>query len=307
MQVEQQLEFAARKLGLAGFGVASAGPSESISIYDEWLAGGNAGSMGYLSRRRDLRTDPVLILPGTKSIIAVAARYATHPDPGNGFSTCVATTDYHDVLRVKLSILTSLLVQHVPGAQCRSCVDSAPLLEREWALRAGIGWRGRQGQVIVPGGGACCVLGFILTDAELKPSEPVADRCEDCTLCMDSCPTGAIQKNGLIDARLCVSYLTIEERGTIPPSLRRGTGKSLCGCDRCTAVCPYNRELTIPVMRELEPRRMPTAEDCLRMDEEAFDTQFRGTPVWRIGVNKLRDTALIAIQNASPAPVVPAQ
>ena len=305
MQIEDQLRLAARKLGFAALGFAAAGPAGTMPIYDAWLADGNAGTMHYLTRSRDLRTDPVLILPGIKSVIVAAARYSTHPDPGNGFSTCLAATDYHNVLKTKLSILVHLLHQRVPGAQCRCCVDSAPVLEREWALRAGIGWRGKQGQVITPGGGACCVMGFILTDAELTQSPQLPDGCGDCKLCRDACPTGAIQDNGLIDARLCVSYLTIEHKEDVPPTLRSGIGASICGCDRCTAVCPCNRGLTLPVMPELAPRPMPSVEECVRMDDDAFDAQFRDTPVWRIGAQKLRNNALIAIQNASQAATTP--
>jgi epoxyqueuosine reductase len=258
--------------------------------------------MRYLARCGELRADPARLAPGVRSVIAVAARYPVNPRPGSGFSTCARGRDYHLVIRDKLRLLAAALRRHAPLAVARLCVDSAPLPEREWALRAGIGWRGRQGQVINADLGACLLLGEILVDAEWPPSPPVPNRCGDCRLCVEACPTGAIRGDGTVDARRCISYLTIEHKGEISADLQPRMGEALFGCDCCTAVCPWNRggePWTVPELREKRP--LPDAQACLRLTEAEFEERFRDTAVLRTGLARLRRNAAIAILSRHPA------
>jgi epoxyqueuosine reductase len=275
--------------------------------YDAWLASGCAAGMDYLCRHRDLRADPRRILPNARSVIVVAARYPVHPQPGRGFSALAWDADYHDVVRSGLNRLRQRLEPALALGATRICVDSAPLAEREWALRAGIGWRGRQGQVVNETAGCCLVLGFLLTEAALAVTTPVAGRCGACTRCRDACPTGAVRKDGTVDARRCVAYWTVEHRGDIPPHRAGALGESLHGCDRCTAVCPWNRFGGDRLMPGLSPDQpLPDAGECLRMDEASFAARFAGTVVKRLGLTRLQRNAAIVLANRGRSDTVAA-
>jgi epoxyqueuosine reductase len=282
------------RLGFAAVGVARVGKSTGYPEFERWLAAGCAADMDYLHRHRALRRDPCALLPEAQSVICVAARYPVNPHPGAGFSTYARGRDYHEVIRRKLRQLAGALAGRLPALRTRICVDSAPLLEREWAARAGIGWPGRQGQIVSPTHGACLLLGELLVSAELPPSEPVASRCGDCRRCVDACPTGAIGADGRVDARRCIAYLTIEHAGPIPPELAGRVSPALFGCDRCTAVCPWNPADPGSVMPELQPETMPDASEILAMDADAFQRRFTGTAVLRSGLERLRRNAGLA-------------
>jgi epoxyqueuosine reductase len=291
--------------GFATVGFAAAAPAKSMAIYRQWLADGMAGDMEYLHRHAELRIHPTKLATGVKSIIAVGARYPTNPEPGRGFSTYARGLDYHDIVRRKLRKLAAFIHDHQPLEVHRICVDSAPLLEREWAMRAGLGWQGKQGQLVSPTAGCCLVLGFLLVDIELPPSEPMAERCGDCHCCTAACPTGAALGEGRVDARRCLSYLTIEHKTSIPDELREPMAGMLFGCDCCTAVCPWNRRATAPIMPELEARvPPPSTQEILDMTGDAFDTRFKGTAVYRTGLERLKRNAALAardvVQNGVP-------
>jgi epoxyqueuosine reductase len=286
-------------LGFAAAGVATAGPAETMDRFRSWLASGSAAGMSYLARHDALRADPRTLAPGSRSVIAVAARYPANPDPSDGgFSSLAWGEDYHNVLRRRLRELAEWMGRQDQLGTARVCVDSAPLLEREWALRAGIGWRGRQGQVVCPTAGCCVVLGFILVDIELDPTPSVPDRCGDCRLCVEACPTGALQPDGTVDARRCISYWTIEHRGPLPAGIAPLLGGSLFGCDRCTAVCPWNRrgeDLVLPEFRATAPR--PDVNACAGIAEQEFERIFNGTAVRRIGAEGLLRNAAAAARH----------
>ena len=288
----------ARELGFAAAGVAMVGHAATLDRFDAWIAAGCASGMDYLSGRRDLRADPRRFAPGARSIIAVAARYPRHPQPGTGFSSYSWGGDYHNVLRDRLRRLTGWIRQTVRLQTARIAVDSAPLLEREWALRAGIGWRGRQGQVVNQKAGACLVLGFLLVDIELTPTPPAANRCGTCRRCLDACPTNALRPDGTVDARRCISYWTIEHRGPIPTEVAPLLGQSLFGCDRCTAACPWNRfgeDCVLPEFRVAAP--LPDSHACIAITDVDFLRRFTETAVQRIGPDGLRRNAAVAVAN----------
>lgn len=244
MRLESFIRQEAARLGFCAVGFAPAGPSRTFDRFREWLARGYAGDMLYLSRHTEMRSHPDQLLPGVKSLIVVAARYPAAPR-ARSWSAYAAGRDYHAILRGKLKELERAIRREssVP-LLARICVDSAPLLEREWACRAGLGWIGRQGSLVNPEHGCCLFLGELLVNLELAASPPVPDQCGDCRLCVAACPAGALQPDGFLDARRCIAYLTIEHKGEIPAELRPLIGASLFGCDRCTAVCPWNRKGT---------------------------------------------------------------
>ncbi len=288
----------ALELGFAAVGIAEAGASRSVAEQRDWLRQGYAGEMKYLERHAPLKTSPENVAQGVRSIIAVAARYPTNPNPGRGFSTYARGQDYHDVIRKKLRELSEGIHKIQPLKLHRVCVDSAPLAEREWAMRAGIGWQGKQGQLVNPTVGCCMLLGFLLVDIALEPSQPLENRCGNCSLCLDACPTGAALGDAKVDARRCLSYLTIEPGAVATPELQKSFGGALFGCDCCTAVCPWNQKATAPIMPELqESAPLPDAAEIMRWNDEDFRQRFKGTPVFRTGLAHLQKNAELAVHH----------
>ncbi|MDD5679234.1 MAG: tRNA epoxyqueuosine(34) reductase QueG [Kiritimatiellae bacterium] len=287
-------------LGFPAVGFAAVGPCQTFDRFENWLSRGYAVGMDYLARNVEWRSHPGLVAPEAKSVIVVAARYTAEP-AGVSFSNYCRGRDYHAVLRSRLKRLAQTLSAAVLPAPfvCRICVDSAPVLEREWAVRAGLGWIGKQGSLVNPEWGCALFLGELFVNLELPPSMPVQSNCGNCRRCVDACPTGAIQPDGFVDARRCITYLTIEHKGAIPEDLRPFMGTSLFGCDRCTAACPYNRAGGEGILPEFNPAGppMPTAEQCLAMDDNDFQQRFRGTAVYRSGLERLKRNAAVAIAN----------
>lgn len=291
----------AGRLGFCRTGFAALGASRTYERFGDWLACGHAAGMAYLRRHAALRADPRALAPWAKSVIVVAARYPSNPVPGSGISTYARGADYHDVLRAKLGRLAGAL-RECAGRPVRTriCVDSAPLLEREWAVRAGIGWRGRQNSIVNREFGCCLVLGEILVDLALPPAREIPDGCGNCRRCVDACPTGALGEDGFVDARRCRSYLTVEHQGAIPRELQPPLGAALFGCDCCTAVCPWNangEEAVMPELRE-PPAGTPDAHAILAFSEADFERRFAGTAVCRTGLARLKRNARIALGNS---------
>lgn len=233
-------------------GVAAAEPLSEFARYQEWLGAGMAGEMSYLAGRRGhMRADPRSLLPSARSIICVGKLYNTAPAEGEpaGVSRHARGQDYHKVVRHALKRLVDALKQAGAGTfDSRICVDTAPLLERSYARRAGLGWIGRNTCLIREGFGSWFVLGELLVSLELEPDRPPPDRCGKCTRCIDACPTQALVPAGhgrFLDARRCISYLTIERRGAVPEHLRPHMGGWVFGCDICQAVCPWNRRAPV--------------------------------------------------------------
>jgi epoxyqueuosine reductase len=297
--MESEILYECRQLGFAAAGIATAEPAKSFNVFQKWLKSGNAAGMEYLKRNLPQRSDPRELMPGAKSVIIAALRYPANPAPGKGFSTCARGRDYHTVMREKLNQLGDFVKRLTCVQTVRMCVDSAPLLERELAIRSGVGWRGKQGQIVSPTAGCCIVLGELIVDVELQPTPPLPDECGSCRKCLEACPTGALSENGLVNCNKCLSYLTIEHKDDIPVSIADAIGETLFGCDMCTAVCPWNSKgenLVEPALRE---RPMPDAEAIMTMTNEDFDRQFRDTSVHRTGLDRLRRNASIILGNIS--------
>ncbi len=298
-------------LGFELAGVCSGTPPETIEHYRQWIGRGHHASMGYLARSVDLRSSLDSILPGTQSVIAVGLFYnqAVHRSPGDPrIARYALGRDYHKVLRGKLRQLERFLLQSVPDAQCRACVDSAPVLEREYAQRAGLGWFGKNTCLIDSHRGSWFVIGLLLTTVPLTPSSAAMGGCGTCRRCVDACPTGAIvleDGRWQIDSRRCVSYLTIEHKGAIAEQYEAGIGDWTFGCDVCQEVCPFNGARPSQPQRSpqttepdfLAVRAWPHLEELRNWSEKEWDLGTQGSPVRRAGYKGLRRNATINLRN----------
>lgn len=251
---------------------------EAIDRFDRWIAEGRHASMAYLERYPDVRADPRLLLPGARSLVAVAFPYYSAEPVGLPISLYARGRDYHEVVRERLEAIAASL----PG-QSRVCVDTAPLRERYWAERAGLGFIGRNNQLIVDGLGSYCFLGFIITTARLQPTgRRIENACGDCRRCVDACPGRCLSPDGrALDARTCLSYLTIEHRGPLPDGLRLPV---LYGCDVCQRVCPHNAAAAPTPIVDFHPSAELaglSAADVAAMTPERFSALFRHSAIKR--------------------------
>ena len=286
----------ARVCGFELAGVASALASEDLPRFEKWRAAGCAGEMSYLTDHRgDVRSDPRQILPNVKSILCVGKLYQTpHPlsteprENSRGWISRYAWgRDYHDVLRAKLEQLLALIkAEHVEPFESKICVDTAPLLERSYARAAGLGWIGKNTCLINEQQGSWFFLGEILLSIPLAPGTPPPDRCGTCRRCIDACPTQAIIQNEkrewTLDARSCISYMTIEQRGQFAGEELPPIGSHIFGCDICQDVCPWNRRAPNASEDAFTPAAFaPPLEEMALLSEEEFRRMFRQSPVWR--------------------------
>jgi epoxyqueuosine reductase len=286
--------------GFAAAGVLAASRPLSFERYRAWLEKGLHGEMAYLDRGASARARFDSILPYTRAVIAVA-RAVEGRGPGN-VAQFARGEDYHRVVRRHLKAVVEDLRPIAPrGTHFRVCVDTAPLLEREIAVRAGVGFLGKNGLLIVPGLGSHVVLGEVLTDAALAPTaapaDPGADRCGTCTACLEACPTGAFVAPRLLDARKCISYLTIEKRTPFTPAEEAALGGRLFGCDVCQDVCPFN------AARGAEPGGPAASldpEEILDIGADAFRAGFFGSSIWRATREGLERNAAAALRREAP-------
>jgi epoxyqueuosine reductase len=301
-----------------GFDLAGIVPAVAAPGYDrlqQWLAAGYAGEMEYLGKRAEAYSHPRHVLDGARSLLVLSFNYRTvEPKPtqpgGGRVSRYAWGRDYHDLIRERLDELTSFLRARVPEARARTVVDTAPLLERELAELSGLGWIGKNTLLLNTRAGSWFFLAVLLTDVELDYDSPQAsDHCGTCRACLDACPTGAFVDAFVLDARRCISYLTIESRRPIPRELRAGIGDWLFGCDVCQEVCPWNRRAPISPERELEPTGGTSSiglAALFELDEAAFRARFRHSPLWRPKRRGLLRNAAIVVGNQSPCGPWPA-
>ena len=301
----------ALELGFDVVGVARA--DEPLGVehdrYRDFLAQKRHGSMEYLAEnveaRRRLDTDA--ILPGAKSVICVGRRYgrsaaaeAGDPALARGIARYARGQDYHVFLRKRLRQLAAFVRRLGPGIEARPLVDTAPVLERAWASRAGLGFVGKHGLLITPGQGSYQLLGEVVTTLSLRADAPIAERCGSCTRCLDACPTSAFVAPFVLDPRRCIAYLTIEQRDAPPEELREAIGEHLFGCDDCQDVCPFNRAAAPPAEKTApfapHPRWSEIGlDDLARLDEAGWTEAALGTPIHRAGrVGMARNVVVVA-------------
>jgi epoxyqueuosine reductase len=314
MRLEECIKEQAHAVGFELAGIAAAGPADGFEHLQSWLAQGFAGSMDYMARHEEARRHPKSVLPAVRSVLMVGMNYLPMgAGPATEHQGQVARyargLDYHDVLRDRLNALLRWIQDKVPGTQGRGVVDTAPLLERDFARRAGLGWFGKNTMLIHKKLGSYFFLGALLLDLNLEPDEPFsADHCGTCTACLDACPTAAFPSPHVLDARRCISYLTIELRGPIPTELREPMGQWVFGCDICQEVCPWNRKA--PPSAEPAWRTRPDLQaldllEIMGLDEEAFRQRFKGTALFRAKRSGLLRNAAIVLGNQRQSMALP--
>jgi epoxyqueuosine reductase len=286
----------ARALGFCEVGVARAEPLEpEFGRYLEWIRRGYHGLMAYMERNLERRADVRELLPGARSVVVVAANYyvpARHdayerePHRYGKISRYAWGDDYHEVLLPRLRRLAESIAELFPGAESRVYVDTGPVMEKAWAVRAGIGWQGKHTNIISRRYGSWLFLGVVITTAELEPDEPMRDYCGTCTACLQACPTGALVEPYVLDARRCLSYWTIETKPEvdIPAEIAQRMEGWIFGCDICQEVCPWNRFQTPSQEPAFAPRYGQTCldlEELLAMSPEDFRQRFRHSPLKR--------------------------
>ena len=310
------LKSVAHEAGFDLAGVASVTPDLDFPLYKEWTEQGRAGKMGYLTdKRADMRRDPRALLPAARSILCVGKLY-NGPQPYTGqvsderlgwISRYAWGEDYHPLMKSGLErVVANLQQSSAKPFDYKICVDTSPLLERSYARQAGLGWIGRNTCLIHQGKGSWFFLAELLTSLDLEPDTPPPDRCGTCTRCIDACPTQALipGESGrfTLDARLCISYFTIELRGDIPEPHRTGMGRHLFGCDICQDVCPWNSKAGQDGDPSYQPRHFaPPLAEMAALSEEGFRSAFQGTPVTRARYTGFLRNVAVAMGNSGQA------
>jgi epoxyqueuosine reductase len=314
MTLKREIRERAAALGFDLCGFTTGSPPESAPRLLDALRENRHAEMKWLARNADKRTDPGRVLPGIKSVITLAAAHAGPSGPAPRGSGVVAAyarhNDYHEVLAAPLRDLAAFIDAHT-GGSARSLwyVDTGPILERDLAQRAGIGFAGKHTNLIAPRLGNWLLLSEILTTAAIEPDPPQVNRCGTCSRCITACPTGAITAPFILDARRCISYLTIELRGAIPEPLRPAIGNRIFGCDDCLAACPWNkfaREGRLLSAAARPDLRSLDLLEVLGMDAQNFKQRFSGTPMERTRRNGLRRNACVALGNTAGTEALPA-
>ena len=317
--LEEAIRTKAAELGFVACGFARADAADAAGLdLRRWLEAGHHGSMKWMETRAHHRVSPTALWPEAKSAIALGMSYAPASDPLalagkpdlGRISVYAQGGDYHKTVKKALKALGRWLADEA-GCELKVFVDTAPVMEKPLAQAAGIGWQGKHTNLVSREHGSWLFLGVILTSLELEPNEPADDgqHCGSCTRCLDACPTHAFLGPHRIDARRCISYLTIEHDGPIPHEFRTPMGNRIYGCDDCLAVCPWNRFADAAAAnRAFLPRAelaVPHLADLLALDDAAFREMFAGSPIKRIGVKRMIRNSLIAAGNSRDAALVP--
>ena len=317
--LEEAIREEAGRLGFSACGFARADTADRAGReLRQWLEAGHHGTMGWMDSRADQRASPLALWPEARSAIALGMSYAPASDPlalaerpeRARISVYAQGGDYHKTVKRALKALARFIIERAPS-ELKVFVDTAPVMEKPLAQAAGIGWQGKHTNLVSREHGSWLFLGVILTSLELTPDPPAVAgvHCGTCRRCLDACPTEAFLGPHRIDARRCISYLTIEHDGPIPVEFRAALGNRIYGCDDCLAVCPWNRFADAAAAnRAFLPRAelaAPRLGDLLALDEAAFREMFAGSPIKRIGVRRMRRNCLIAAGNSGDAALAP--
>ena len=312
--------FIRREALAAGFDAVAITAPDSIpqagARLDAWLEEGRHGSMAWMAETAERRAAPRALWPDVRSVIVLAMNYGPEQDPlavlsqrdRAAISVYAQNRDYHDIIKGRLKTIAGKLAARA-GSDVKVFVDTAPVMEKPLAEAAGLGWQGKHTNLVSRAFGSWLFLGSIFTTADLEHDTPEADHCGSCRACLDICPTDAFPAPYQLDARRCISYLTIEHKGAIPRALRPAMGNRIYGCDDCLAVCPWNKFARAAHEAKLKAREdltAPRLADLLTLDDAAFRSMFSGSPVKRIGRNRFIRNVLIAAGNSGDASLVPA-
>ncbi|HWU43946.1 MAG TPA: tRNA epoxyqueuosine(34) reductase QueG [Bdellovibrio sp.] len=319
----KQIESQSAELGFSHFGLAPLTKPLSFEFYQTWLQEGLHGEMKYLEEHAPIKEQPQIKWPRAKNALVFAIPYFPHPQPKNDFplkqarlSLYAQGYDYHFWFRERMQTLCEALREHFPDEEFLSFTDSSPILERDLARRAGLGWVGKNTCLIHPKKGSLFFIGEIYTSLDLTPATefaPLPDFCGTCTRCIDICPTGALLEPRKLDARKCISYLTIESRDLPPPELEEKIGDWFFGCDLCQTVCPWNQKIfksqlsVEPKLTLSESETAAVIEDMryiLTASGKKLERDFKGTPLARAGAFGLKRNALIITSNRRLLPLI---
>lgn len=303
--LEQLIKAQAYGIGFDLAGITSLGPADTADEFERWISRGYAGDMEYLQRGAEKRRDTRLPVPGARSAVVVGLNYGG-TSPAGPIARYARGDDYHDVMWRLLDSLHDWIDDHLGYRTAgKSYVDTGPLLERDLARKAGLGWFGKNTNLINPQIGSFFFIGSLLIDLDLEPDPPFdADRCGTCTRCLDACPTAALVEPRVLDPTRCISYLTIEAKGPVPPELREGVGDHLYGCDICQDVCPWNVSFARDLSNEalaprpsLEGNSRDVSRKVLGMSHEDFRSGFKGSPMKRARLRGLKRNAAVVLGN----------
>ena len=317
--LEEAIRAEAERLGFAACGFARGDAADAAGLdLRRWLEAGHHGTMGWMERRADQRVSASALWPEARSAIALGMSYAPAADPLalaerpelGRISVYAQGGDYHKTVKKALKALARFIVDN-SGGELKVFVDTAPVMEKPLAQAAGIGWQGKHTNLVSREHGSWLFLGVILTSLELEPDAPAdhGRHCGSCSRCLDICPTQAFDGPHRIDARRCISYLTIEHDGPIPEEFRAALGNRIYGCDDCLAICPWNRFADAAAAnRAFLPRAelvAPRLADLLALDDAAFREMFAGSPIKRVGVKRMIRNCLIAAGNSGDPALLP--
>jgi epoxyqueuosine reductase len=290
-------------------------PPSARARLDAFVESGAHGAMAWMETRREQRAQPRALWPEAVSVIALGLNYGPDYDPLASLEQHSRATisayaqgrDYHDVVKKRLKALGQWMVRRFKGSELKVFVDTAPVMEKPLAAQAGLGWQGKHTNLVSRTHGSWLFLGEIYTTLALDPDAPETDHCGTCRACLDACPTAAFPAPYRLDARRCISYLTIEHHGPIPHEFRRAMGNRIYGCDDCLAVCPWNKFARAAAELQFAPRGpvAPPLAELAALDDAGFRARFAGSPIKRIGRNRFTRNVLIAIGNSGDTALLP--
>jgi epoxyqueuosine reductase len=303
--LKELLKTEARALGFDLFGITTAASAERADYLRQWVAEGRHGGMEWMARDIDRRIEAERVLPGAQSILCVGLNYyQSAPQRRGTIATYALGGDYHKLMANRLKRLCEIL--RANGGANRPYADTGPILEKPLSQRAGLGWQGRNSCIVNERIGNWTFLGVILTTLALPVDAPSPNRCGTCSRCQRTCPTNAIIGERVIDARRCISYLTIEHKGPIPEELRPLIGDHFYGCDECLSACPWSRRAPVTKEERFAPRPMPDPAELLSWDEAKFDEAAAGMALKRTGFERMKRNACVVLGNIGVASDLPA-
>jgi epoxyqueuosine reductase len=309
MNLKQDIRRECERLGFSRVGFAAARRHASAQRLREWLDRDYAGTMAWMRDRWEERSDPTHLAPWARSLILTALPYDAEPPAAGPMQARVSRyaggPDYHDVMKERLSRLSDFICGIIPGARSCPVVDTGAVLEKAWGAGAALGWQGKHTNLIDHESGSWFFVGELLTELELDPDEtPITDRCGTCTRCLEACPTQAFPEPYVLDARRCISYLTVEHRGPIPEDLRESMGDWVFGCDVCQEVCPWNQDPSPGDAELAGPRDALHLAELMRMSRDEFNRRFAGTALRRTGWSRFLRNVAVALGNSADSRAV---